>query len=182
LLKAAWEKGITTWDTANSYSHGESERVIGKAIKRVPFHFFNCLCISLVVTIDWQLNIPRHRITILTKCFGIVHDNIGVGFIQPHMKHLRDYVNQRGLSRQAIFNAVDASLERLDTSYIDLLQIHRGNLDEVTAEETMKALHDLVQSGKVRYIGASSMWTWQFAHYNHVAEKVWIMLNAYTSR
>jgi aryl-alcohol dehydrogenase-like predicted oxidoreductase len=82
------------------------------------------------------------------------------------------YVNQYGLSRQAIFNQVDASLARLDTPYIDLLQIHRADLKNVSAEETMKALHDLVESGKVRYIGASSMWTWQFAHYNQVAVKV----------
>jgi aryl-alcohol dehydrogenase-like predicted oxidoreductase len=99
------------------------------------------------------------------------------GFLNPHLKNTRDYVNQSGLSRQAVFNAVNASLERLDTPYIDLLQIHRADLDNVTAEETMKALHDLVQSGKVRYIGASSMWTWQFAHYNNVADKVRSMLN-----
>lgn len=84
----------------------------------------------------------------------------------------RDYINNYGLSRTAIFNQVDASLARLDTPYIDLLQIHRSDLDNTSAEETMKALHDLVASGKVRYIGASSMWAWQLAHYNHVAEKV----------
>ena len=88
----------------------------------------------------------------------------------PNLKDTRDYVNQSGLSRQAIFNAVNASLERLQTSYIDLLQIHRYDPD-TTPEETMKALHDLVESGKVRYIGASSMRTWQFAELNHVAEK-----------
>jgi aryl-alcohol dehydrogenase-like predicted oxidoreductase len=75
-----------------------------------------------------------------------------------------------GLSRAAIFNAVDASLARLNTSYIDLFQIHR--FDPTTPlEETMKALHDLVQSGKVRYIGASSMWAIQFAQMQFVAEK-----------
>ena len=88
----------------------------------------------------------------------------------PNLKDTRDYVNQSGLSRQAILNAVNASLERLQTSYIDLLQIHRYDPD-TTPEETMKALHDLVESGKVRYIGASSMRTWQFAELNHVAEK-----------
>jgi aryl-alcohol dehydrogenase-like predicted oxidoreductase len=120
------------------------------------------------------LKIPRHRITILTKCFGIVVDNVEIaGYKSPNLKDTRDYVNQGGLSRQAIFNAVEASLARLDSTYIDLLQIHRADLANVTAEETMKALNDLVQSGKVRYIGASSMWTWQFAHYNHIAEKVW---------
>ena len=86
------------------------------------------------------------------------------------MRDQRDYVNQSGLTRAGIFNAVDRSLERLGTPYIDLLQIHRADLANVEAEETMKTLHDLVQSGKVRYIGASSMWTWQLQHYNHVAE------------
>ena len=80
-----------------------------------------------------------------------------------------DYINQRGLSRQAIFNAVNASLKRLDTDYIDLLQIHRYD-PTVPVEETMKALHDLVDSGKVRYIGASSMWAVQFAGMQYVAK------------
>lgn len=88
----------------------------------------------------------------------------------PNLKDTREYVNQSGLSRQAIFNAVNASLERLQTPYIDLLQIHRYDPD-TTPEETMKALHDLVESGKVRYIGASSMRAWQFAELNHIAEK-----------
>lgn len=83
---------------------------------------------------------------------------------------MRDYVNQSGLSRAAIFNAVNASLERLQLTYVDLLQIHRFDPD-TPVEETMKALHDLVESGKVRYIGASSMRTWQFALMNEVAEK-----------
>lgn len=81
----------------------------------------------------------------------------------------KDYQNQYGLSRAAIFNQVEASLRRLNTSYIDLLQIHR--FDSTTPiEETMKALHDLVQSGKVRYIGASSMYATQFARMQFVAE------------
>ena len=75
-----------------------------------------------------------------------------------------------GLSRGAIFTAVEASLERLGTTYIDVLQIHRYD-ETVSAEETMGALHDLVKSGKVRYLGASSMWTHQFAHLQHTAEK-----------
>ena len=75
-----------------------------------------------------------------------------------------------GLSRSAIFKAVDASLARLQTSYIDLYQIHRFD-PETPIEETMKALHDLVQAGKVRYIGASSMWATQFARMQFVAEK-----------
>jgi len=82
----------------------------------------------------------------------------------------KDYVNHYGLSRTAIFNQVDASLARLDTPYLDLLQIHRFD-PKTPLEETMKALHDLVQSGKVRYIGASSMWATQFARLQFVAEK-----------
>jgi aryl-alcohol dehydrogenase-like predicted oxidoreductase len=82
----------------------------------------------------------------------------------------KDYQNTFGLSRAGIFNQVEASLKRLDTPYIDLLQIHR--FDSTTPiEETMKALHDLVQSGKVRYIGASSMWATQFARMQFCAEK-----------
>ncbi|KAI5121969.1 hypothetical protein M0805_002039 [Coniferiporia weirii] len=150
LLKAAWDRGVTTIDTANVYSNGESERIVAKFLK--------------------QNNIPRHRILILTKCFGLVHDDIGVPTHgKPELRGMRDYVNQSGLSRTAIFNAVDLSLARLETPYIDLLQIHR--FDPATPPaETMKALHDLVQSGKVRYIGASSMRAWQFAELNHVAE------------
>jgi len=152
LLKAAWDRGINTWDTANLYSNGESERIIGKAIKKY--------------------NIPRHRLVILSKCFMLTHDELDVYTpFNPNLRNTRDYVNQSGLSRPAIFNQVEASLERLQTSYIVVLQIHRSDLDNTPAEETMKALHDLVQMGKVRYLGASSMWTWQFAHYNHVAEK-----------
>lgn len=79
------------------------------------------------------------------------------------------FVNQFGLSRGAIFKQVDECLERLGTDYIDLLQIHR--LDKaVEAEEVMEALNDLVRSGKVRYIGASSMWTYEFVQLQHVAE------------
>ena len=89
---------------------------------------------------------------------------------QPQNKDTLEYVNQSGLSRQAIFNAVDASLARLETTYIDLLQIHRFD-PNAPPEETMEALHDLIKMGKVRYIGASSMWTWQFQFLNYTAEK-----------
>ena len=82
----------------------------------------------------------------------------------------KDYQNAFSLSRAAIFNQVEASLRRLDTPYIDLLMIHRFD-GRVPIEETMKALHDLVQSGKVRYIGASSMWATEFARMQFVAEK-----------
>ncbi|KLO10724.1 Aldo/keto reductase [Schizopora paradoxa] len=151
VLKAAWDRGVTTIDTANAYSNGESERIIGKFLK--------------------QYNIPREKVLILTKCFSLVHPDPGMHtHFHPNLKNERDFVNQSGLSRSAIFNAVDASLERLQTTYIDLLQIHRFD-PNTPVEETMKALHDLVQSGKVRYIGASSMRAWQFSEMNHVAEK-----------
>jgi aryl-alcohol dehydrogenase-like predicted oxidoreductase len=88
----------------------------------------------------------------------------------PDLVNTREYVNKSGLSRAAIFDAVDDSLERLNTSYIDLLQIHRFDPD-TPAEETMRALHDLVQSGKVRYLGASSMRCWEFAHLQEAAGK-----------
>jgi aryl-alcohol dehydrogenase-like predicted oxidoreductase len=136
LLKAAYDVGLNTWDTANVYSAGVSEQLIGKALKK--------------------LEIPRHKIVILTKCFGTVGESPDVNHIRfPQLKNTKDYVNQGGLSRAAIFNAVDKSLERLQTPYIDLLQIHRFDTT-VPVEETMKALHDLVQNGKVRYIGAVS--------------------------
>ena len=86
------------------------------------------------------------------------------------MRQRREYANWMGLSRAAIFNAAENSLARLNTSYIDLYQIHRFDPD-TPPEETMKALHDLVEAGKVRYIGASSMRAWQFALLNEVAER-----------
>jgi aryl-alcohol dehydrogenase-like predicted oxidoreductase len=118
-----------------------------------------------------QYNIPRHQIVIATKCNHLVaHDPSIWSFFRTDLKQLHEYVNQSGQSRAAIFNAVDASIARLETPYIDLLQIHRFD-PSVTPEETMKALHDLVQSGKVRYIGASSMRCWQFSMLNEVAAK-----------
>ncbi|RQM06154.1 hypothetical protein DH86_00003393 [Scytalidium sp. 3C] len=152
LLKAAYDRGLNTWDTANVYSNGVSEEIIGKAIKKY--------------------NIPRHKLVILSKCYGVVGEEPGIRhiFYPDLIRKSKDYVNQGGLSRQAIFNAVDASLKRLDTPYIDLLQIHRFD-PNTPIEETMEALHDLVRSGKVRYIGASSMWASQFAQMQFVAEK-----------
>jgi len=152
LLKGAWDRGLNTWDTANVYSNGVSEEIIGKAIKK--------------------FNIPRHKLVLLSKCFGIVGEKPGLRHITwpQEMKASKDYVNQGGLSRTAIFKAVDASLKRLGTDYLDLLQIHRFDTT-VPVEETMKALHDLVQSGKVHYIGASSMWAYQFAKLQSAAEK-----------
>ncbi|KAL1389280.1 aldo-keto reductase [Phyllosticta capitalensis] len=151
LLGGAYDRGLNTWDTANVYSNGESEALIGRALK--------------------ARNIPRHKVVLLSKCCGYVGESPDVNNIRyPQMKTTRDYVNQGGLSRTAIFTAVDASLKRLQTDYLDLLQIHRFD-PTVPIEETMEALHDLVKSGKVRYIGASSMWTYQFAQMQFCAEK-----------
>ncbi|KAK1767932.1 aldo/keto reductase [Phialemonium atrogriseum] len=152
LLKAAYDSGLNTWDTANAYSNGASEVIVGKALKKYA--------------------IPREKVIIMTKCFFAVGE-------RPEIRHFtnraeveasKDYQNQLGLSRAAIFNQVEASLRRLDTPYIDLLQIHRFD-PNTPIEETMKALHDLVQSGKVRYIGASSMWATQLARMQFVAER-----------
>ncbi len=88
-----------------------------------------------------------------TKVFGKMHDGPG----------------GRGLSRKAILEQIDASLTRLDTDYIDLYQIHRFD-PETPVEETMEALHDIVKAGKVRYLGASSMYAWQFAKLQHAAD------------
>ncbi|KAH8705278.1 aldo-keto reductase [Talaromyces proteolyticus] len=152
LLKGAYDRGLNTWDTANVYSGGVSEEMIGRAIKKYE--------------------IPRHKIIIMTKCYFPSGEQPAVNYLKyPELfpRH-KDYVNQYGLSRAAIFNAVTASLKRLQTDYIDLLQIHRYD-PSVPPEETMKALHDLVETGKVRYIGASSMWAYQFAKLQYTAEK-----------
>ncbi|KAL9600448.1 MAG: hypothetical protein Q9219_003201 [cf. Caloplaca sp. 3 TL-2023] len=151
LLKAAFDRGLNTWDTANVYSNGVSEEIIGKAVK--------------------TYNLPRHKLVILTKCCGTVREgNDPDTLALKDIDQTVDYINQRGLSRQGIFSAVEASLRRLDTPYIDLLQIHRFD-KTVPIEETMEALHDLVKSGKVRYIGASSMWTHQFVMMQITAER-----------
>jgi aryl-alcohol dehydrogenase-like predicted oxidoreductase len=143
LLKAAYDKGINTWDSANIYSNGVSETIIGKAIKKYQ--------------------IPREKVVVLSKCFAYIGEEPGIKTMTYGQKIAEspDYVNQGGLSRTAIFNAVNKSLKRLDLEYLDLLQIHRFD-PNTPIEETMEALHDLVRSGKVRYIGASSMWTYQF--------------------
>ncbi|RLL96531.1 Aldo-keto reductase dtxS3 [Aspergillus turcosus] len=156
ILKTAYDSGINTWDTANVYSNGESERIMGRALQR--------------------FKIPRQKVIIMTKCYRVLCDpenhDPGSTVTMHHAlaDSSKDYVNQWGLSRTAIFNAVEGSLKRLNTSYIDVLQIHRFD-PTVPPEETMSALDDLVRSGMVRYIGASSMWTYQFATLQHVAEK-----------
>ncbi|KAK4100583.1 Aldo/keto reductase [Parathielavia hyrcaniae] len=152
LLKAAYDRGLNTWDTANQYSNGASEVIVGKALKRY--------------------SIPREKVVIMTKCYFPVGEEpeLRAFFHMNQLLASKDYVNHLGLSRAAIFNQVEASLRRLDTPYIDLLQIHRFDAD-TPIDETMRALHDLVQSGKVRYVGASSMWATQFARMQFCAER-----------
>jgi aryl-alcohol dehydrogenase-like predicted oxidoreductase len=150
LLKAAYESGITTWDTADMYSNGESERVIGRAMK--------------------ELKIPRSEIVIMTKAFFPTMDGAPAEHRGDEEEKKRQWnLNKAGLSRAALFHAVDASLQRLQTEYIDVLQIHR--LDDTPFAEIMKALHDIVQSGKVRYVGASSMWCHEFAEMQAIARQ-----------
>lgn len=149
LLEHAYKIGLNTWDTADTYSNGLSEIIMGKALKKYA--------------------IPRENITILTKCFfGVVNDGT-----QPPIAALASnqgtMVNRVGLSRKHILDAVDKSVERLGT-FIDVLQIHRLDHD-TTPEEIMRALNDVVESGKVRYIGASSMYAWEFQMLQNVAEK-----------
>ncbi|KAF2792255.1 Aldo/keto reductase [Melanomma pulvis-pyrius CBS 109.77] len=147
VIKRAYDLGINTWDTANTYSNGASERIMGKALR--------------------QFDIPRSRVVILTKLYYPVMNDESRP--QPPDAYSQELANQMGLSRKHIFDAVDASLSRLGTSYIDVLQIHR--LDrETPPEETMRALHDLVCMGKVRYLGASSMYTWEFARLQYTAK------------
>ncbi|KAL5352911.1 CSG1/SUR1-like protein [Pseudogymnoascus australis] len=149
ILEHAYKCGINTWDTADFYSHGDSERIIGKALKKY--------------------NIPRQNVTLLTKCyFGVSHDRTQLPLAESAIND-GPMVNRVGLSRKHIIDAVDASVDRLGT-YIDLLQIHRLDRD-VPMEEIMRALNDVVNSGKVRYIGASSMAAWEFQRLQNIADK-----------
>ncbi|EHY60820.1 Versiconal hemiacetal acetate reductase [Exophiala dermatitidis] len=149
LLEYAYKVGIRTWDTADVYSNGRSEAIIGKAIKKY--------------------NIPRERLVILSKCyFGVTPDALE-RYISANTANEGDLLNQVGLSRKHILDAVDKSVARLGT-YIDVLQIHR--LDRsVPREEIMRALNDVVESGKVRYIGASSMAAWEFQELQNIADR-----------
>jgi versiconal hemiacetal acetate reductase len=147
LLEHAYKVGIRTWDTADVYSHGRSEEIIGKAIKKY--------------------SLPRERLVILTKCYGgVTPDEMGNSIITTNDG---DMLNQVGLSRKHIIDAVDKSVARLGT-YIDVLQIHRMD-QTVPREEIMRALNDVVESGKVRYLGASSMAAWEFQDLQNVADK-----------
>jgi aryl-alcohol dehydrogenase (NADP+) len=125
LIKQALDAGINFFDTANAYSAGSSEEIVGRALAEMA---------------------DRDEIVLATKVF------------MP----MREGPNGGGLSRKAILAEIDNSLRRLGTDYVDLYQIHRWDY-ETPIEETLEALNDVVRAGKARYIGASSMFAWQFA-------------------
>ncbi|MCL6671753.1 aldo/keto reductase [Streptomyces panaciradicis] len=133
LIRQALEAGINFFDTANVYSDGTSEEIVGKALREYA---------------------NRDEIVLATKAHG----------------RTRPGPNGAGLSRKAIMTEIDHSLARLGTDYVDLYQIHRFD-PHTPVEETMEALHDLVKAGKVRYIGASSMYAWQFSKMQYTAER-----------
>lgn len=132
FIRSALEAGITTFDTADVYSDGTSEEIVGRALN------------------DFA---DRDDVVIATK----VHGRMGAS------------PNRAGLSRAHILSAIDDSLRRLGTDHVDLYQIHRWD-PSTPIEETMEALNDVVRSGKARYIGASSMWAWQFAKAQQIAQ------------
>ncbi|MDT0405427.1 aldo/keto reductase [Streptomyces edwardsiae] len=132
LIRQALEAGITFFDTANVYSDGTSEEIVGRALR----DFAN-----------------RDDYVLATKVHG----------------RMRPGPNGGGLSRKAIMTELDHSLTRLGTDHIDLYQIHRWD-PHTPVEETMEALHDVVKAGKVRYIGASSMYAWQFSKAQYTAQ------------
>ncbi|MGH9409725.1 MAG: aldo/keto reductase [Vicinamibacterales bacterium] len=132
FVKRALEAGINFFDTADMYSRGASEEVLGRAIR------------------DFT---GRDEVVIATKVYYPMSDD----------------PNDRGLSRKHVLSAIDNSLRRLGTDYVDLYQIHRWDTD-VTAEEILRTLDDIVRSGKARYIGASSMPAWRFAKALAVAD------------
>jgi 1-deoxyxylulose-5-phosphate synthase len=133
ILRAAWEAGINFFDTANVYSAGTSEEIVGRILKELG---------------------PRDEYVLATKVHG----------------EMRPGPNGQGQSRKAIMWQIDESLRRLGTDYVDLYQIHRFD-PKTPIEETLEALHDVVKAGKARYIGASSMYAWQFAKMLFVAER-----------
>jgi len=138
IVRHALEHGIHFFDTADSYSNGTSESILGRLLGELA---------------------RRDQVVIATKAFFTAHR--GERPLGP---------DERGLSRKALFTAIEGSLRRLGTDYIDLYQIHRWD-DATPIEETMEALHDLVEAGKVRYLGASSMHAWQFAKAQEVARR-----------
>ncbi|KAI0461952.1 hypothetical protein LJB42_004557 [Komagataella kurtzmanii] len=150
ILKHCYDKGIRTFDTADSYSNGESERLLGKFLK--------------------VYNIPRESVVIFSKVFFPLGDNEkGFNYTTRAQFPQHELINRQGLSRKYIIDGVRSSVERLGT-YIDLLQIHR--LDpNVPPKEIMRALNNLVESNQVRYLGASTMKTWQFVNLQNLAEQ-----------
>jgi aryl-alcohol dehydrogenase-like predicted oxidoreductase len=132
FIQRALELGINFFDTANVYSFGKSEEILGRALR------------------DFA---TRDEVVIATKVHGVM----GPG------------PNDHGLSRVHILSSIDASLKRLGTDYVDLYQIHRWDYETPIAE-TLEALHDVVRMGKARYIGASSMYAWQFAQALYTAD------------
>ncbi|KXN89014.1 Versiconal hemiacetal acetate reductase, partial [Leucoagaricus sp. SymC.cos] len=143
-IKFAYVSWINAFDTADAYSNGMSEAILGKAIK--------------------QHNLPRDELVIMTKTaeiYAVVNrDMNGPPLYDTDDAERNRYTNQFGLSRKHIFAAVKACLERLQLDYIDLLQCHRFD-PNTPVEETMQALHDVVQAGYVRYIGMSSCYAYQ---------------------
>jgi aryl-alcohol dehydrogenase-like predicted oxidoreductase len=133
ILKRAIEYGINFFDTADMYSRGASEEVLGRALR------------------DFA---SRDRVVVATKAFYPMSDD----------------PNDRGLSRKHLMSAIDHSLRRLNMDYVDLYQIHRWDPD-TPIEETLEALTDIVRSGKARYVGASSMFAWQFAKALYLADR-----------
>ena len=155
ILAACYNAGMNFFDTANVYSDGVSEEILGKAIRKY----------------GWR----RDNLVVATKVWGPVghRGEGGAPWEQPMQLSVqerdeRGYVNEYGLSRKHIFESVEHSLARLGLEYIDLLQIHRFD-PRTPIKETMKALHDVVESGKVRYIGASSMWAHQLLEMQYTA-------------
>ncbi|WP_369042759.1 aldo/keto reductase [Streptomyces sp. Midd1] len=131
LIRRALEAGVTFFDTANVYSDGTSEEIVGRALAEYA---------------------RRDEIVLASKVNGAMHEG----------------PNGRGLSRKAIMTEIDNSLRRLGTDHVDLYQIHR--FDHATpVEETMEALHDVVKAGKARYVGASSMYAWEFSKMQYTA-------------
>jgi aryl-alcohol dehydrogenase (NADP+) len=134
IIRRALEAGINFFDTADMYSDGASETVLGRALR--------------------EFGMDRDRVVIATKVFNPMGSD----------------PNQRGLSRKHIMHAIDDSLQRLGTDYVDLYQIHRFD-PETPIEETLEALDDVVRAGKALYVGASSMPAWRFAKMLAIAER-----------
>jgi aryl-alcohol dehydrogenase-like predicted oxidoreductase len=132
FIRKALDLGINFFDTADVYSLGASEEVVGSALKEFA---------------------QRDNVIIATKVFNAMSQD----------------PNDQGLSRKHIMNSIDSSLRRLKTDYVDLYQIHRWDYN-TPIEETMEALHDIIKAGKVRYIGASSMYSWQFSKALYTAD------------